>query len=87
MALDYVLLEDIKVIIQLGQILTFGVTMVTLNFWLCCHGYHANAVGLSFSMRRFCPLDPKINSLKKNRNNYFQLVLNTLPQTLLFNHG
>ena len=60
MAVDFMLFEDFKVIIWLGQSLTSGwvITMVTVSFGSCCHGYHGNAVDLSLSMCRSCPLDP-----------------------------
>jgi len=46
MAFDSVLIEDFKVIIWLGQSLTFGwvITMVTVSFETC---YHGNATDLS----------------------------------------
>ena len=60
MAYDSVLFEDFKVIIWLGQILTFGwvIAMVTVSFGTGCHGYHGNAIDLSLSICRSCPLDP-----------------------------
>ena len=61
MAFDTLLFEDFKVIIWLGQTLTFGlvITMVTVGFQTCCHvGYHGNVLDLSFSIRRSCPVDP-----------------------------
>ena len=54
MAFDSVLFEDFKVIIMLGQTLTFGlvITMATVSFGRCYHGYHDNAIDLSLSMCR-----------------------------------
>ena len=54
-----VLFEDFKFIIWLGQTLTFGliITTVAVSLETCCHGYHGNAIDLSLSMRRSCPLD------------------------------
>jgi len=56
MALDSVLFQDFKVIFWLDQTLTFGwvITMVTVSFGTCCHGYRGNAIDLSLSMCRFC---------------------------------
>ena len=52
MAFDSVLLEDFEVIIWLGQTLTFSsvITMVTVSFGTCCHGYHGNAIDLFLLM-------------------------------------
>ena len=49
------LFEHFKVIIWLGQTSTFGwvIIMVTVSFWICCYGYHGNAIDLSRSMYRF----------------------------------
>ena len=60
MAFDFVLFEDFKVFIWLGQTLTLGwvITMATVSFGTGCHGYQGNAKDLSLTMCRSCPLDP-----------------------------
>ena len=57
---DHGLFEDFKVIIWLGLTLTFGwvITMVSMSFEKCHHGYHDNAIYLSLSKLRSHPLDP-----------------------------
>ena len=73
MAFDPLLFEDFKVIICLGQTLTFGlvITMVTVRFGTCCHGYHGNATDLFLSMCKSCPLDPQNLLSKSLINTYF----------------
>ena len=49
-----VLFEDFTTIIWLREFLTFSwvVSMATMSFGTCCHGYHGNAIDLSLSMSR-----------------------------------